>query len=36
MRLTRLLALASVQAPNRNASLDLALVSCSDTLGSSQ
>jgi hypothetical protein len=32
MRLTSANALASRQAPNRNASDDLALVSCSDTL----
>jgi len=34
MRLTSADALASVQAPNRNPSADLALVSCSATLGS--
>ena len=33
MRLASLRALASRQAPNRNASDDLALVSCSDSLG---
>jgi len=34
MRLTGLSALASRQAPNRNPSDDLALVGCSETLGS--
>jgi hypothetical protein len=34
MRLTRLRAIAARQALNHNASDDLALVGCSDTLGS--